>query len=174
MHAIIKATLTITAALIGSVALVAHAAEPVAAPIVKTPTTQAPTTTAKPIVLKHGDCTWVEPLALEAGWQPHQLPRLIHIIKRESGCCPNRRGGDAVDKDCNITKVVDWSHRSDTGLLQINGVNYDISRNKWAAVCTKMGICEQEPLLDPLTNLRAGKLLHDIAGWQPWRLNPQT
>lgn len=173
MHAITKVTATLTATLIGAFALVAKA-EPVGAPIARPkPTVVTTPATVAPIVLKHGDCTWVEPLALQAGWQPHQLPRLIHIIKRESGCCPNRRGGDAVDANCNITKVVDWSHRSDTGLLQINGVNYDTSRNQWAAVCTKMGVCEQEPLLDPLTNLRAGKLLHEIAGWQPWRLNPQ-
>jgi hypothetical protein len=32
-----------------------------------------------------------------------------------------------------------------------------------------MKICTQEPLLDPLTNLKAGKLLWDVAGFDPWK-----
>jgi hypothetical protein len=31
-----------------------------------------------------------------------------------------------------------------------------------------MKICTQEPLLDAKTNLIAGKLLFDVAGWDPW------
>jgi hypothetical protein len=31
-----------------------------------------------------------------------QLKQLRQIALRESGCCPNRAGGDKVDKDCNI------------------------------------------------------------------------
>lgn len=126
------------------------------------------------IIWKHGDVSWLPKLALMAGWSPEHLPRLEKYILRESGGCPNRRGGDAVDKFCNITKVVEWSHRSDTGLLQINGLNYDPTRNEYALICREMGICTQEPLLDPLTNLRAGKLMYDYweahssTGWHPW------
>lgn len=120
------------------------------------------------IVFRHGDISWLPLLAAEAGWPEKTWDKLGHIILRESGGCPNRRGGDAVDKDCNITKVTEWNHRSDTGLLQINGVNYDMSRNKWAALCRELDICSQEPLLDPVTNLRAGKLLYDLSGWGPW------
>ena len=126
------------------------------------------------IVWKHGDVSWLPRLALMAGWEEEHLPRLEKYILRESGGCPNRRGGDAVDKFCNVTKVVEWNHRSDTGLLQINGLNYDISRNEYALLCKQMSICTQEPLLDPLTNLRAGKALYDYwdehssTGWHPW------
>lgn len=126
------------------------------------------------IVWKHGDVSWLPKLALLAGWEPEHLPRLEKYILRESGGCPNRRGGDAVDKFCNITKVVEWSHRSDTGLLQINGLNYDTSRNQYALLCREMGVCTQEPLLDALTNLRAGKAMYDYweahssTGWHPW------
>ena len=128
-------------------------------------------TAAKPqIVFKHGDISWLPELALRAGWNPKHLPRLGEIILRESGGCPNRRGGDAVDANCNITKVLDRSHRSDTGLLQINGVNYDTSRNKWAAVCNAGIACSQEILLDPLVNLQVGLVLFEIAGWGPWDL----
>ncbi|NBO55262.1 MAG: hypothetical protein EBU84_11865 [Actinobacteria bacterium] len=115
-----------------------------------------------------GDVSWLPRLAAEAGWPQRTHKRLAQIILRESGGCPNRRGGDTVDDDCNITGVSDWSHRSDTGLLQINGVNYDPSRNKWAIACRELNICTQEPLLDPLVNLRVGYLLFKEAGWGPW------
>jgi len=121
-----------------------------------------------PIVYRHGDVSWLPSLAKQAGWPDHTIGKLTHIVLRESGGCPNRRGGDVVDKNCVITGVSEWNHRSDTGLLQINGVNYDPTRNKWAAVCREMGICTQEPLLDPFTNLKAGLVLWRLAGFEPW------
>ena len=142
----------------------------------------APTTTttvAKP-VYKHGECDWLPALALKAGWPVEQLGKLKQAALRESGCCVNRRGGDIVDKDCNITGVAEWSHRSDTGLLQINGINFDPTRNKYAPICLQMGICTQEPLLDAYTNLKAGKLLYDYwekaagDGWIPWDICNRT
>jgi len=120
------------------------------------------------ITFKHGDISWLPILAKEAGWPRKTWEQLGQIILRESGGCPNRVGGDAVDKNCNITHVTEWNHRSDTGLLQINGVNYDISRNKWARICLDLNICQQSPLLDPLTNLKAGYLLYQYSGWGPW------
>jgi len=124
--------------------------------------------TAPLINFKHGDISWLPGLASQAGWPKNTHDRLAQIILRESGGCPNRRGGDIVDKNCVITGVSEWNHRSDTGLLQINGVNYDLSRNKWARVCLDLNICIQEPLLDPLTNLKAGYLLYTYSGWAPW------
>lgn len=115
-----------------------------------------------------GDISWLPQLALRAGWPEETHEKLGEIILRESGGCPNRRGGDMVDKDCNITGVSEWNHRSDTGLLQINGVNYDSSRNKWAIACRVMNICTQDPLLDPLINLQVGYLLYQNSGWSPW------
>lgn len=120
------------------------------------------------VTFKWGDISWLPLLAAEAGWPEETWEKLGQIILRESGGCPNRRGGDAVDENCNITHVTEWNHRSDTGLLQINGVNYDTSRNKWARVCLDMGVCEQEPLLDAVTNLKAGYVLYTYSGWDPW------
>ena len=137
------------------------------------PPTTTTTTVPKP-VYKHGQCDWLPAMALKAGWQVDQLGKLKQVALRESGCCPNRRGGDIVDKDCNITGVAEWSHRSDSGLLQNNGINWDLSRNPYAPICLQMKICTQEPLLDPFTNLQAGKLLFDYwekaagNGWIPW------
>lgn len=125
-----------------------------------------------PTVFRHGQVDWLGDLALQAGWLPEHLPTLREIILRESGGCPNVRGGDVVNEKCEVVRVREWNHRSDTGLLQINGVNYDLNRSKWARICLDLEICTQEPLLDALTNLRAGKLLYDYAGWDPW--NPCT
>jgi len=120
------------------------------------------------IIFKHGDISWLPVLAAQAGWPESTWKKLGQIILRESGGCPNVRGGDVANADCRILRVSEWNHRSDTGLLQINGVNYNTKRNKWAAVCNEMNVCTQEPLLDPLINLKAGKLLYDISGWSPW------
>jgi hypothetical protein len=75
-----------------------------------------------------------------------------------------------VNKDCEVIGFDGSNHRSDTSLLQINGINYDPKRNKYAPICTQMKICTQEPLLDALTNLKAGLLLFRATGsdWSPW------
>ena len=123
------------------------------------------------IVFRHGDISWLPELAAQAGWPPRTWKRLGEIILRESGGCPTRIGGSVVDKDCNLIRMATMSHPSDTGLLQINGINWDFERTKLAIVCVRMKVCTQEELMNPLTNLRAGKLLWDVAGWTPW--NPQ-
>jgi len=132
------------------------------------PPSTTTTVVAKP-VYKHGDCSWLPALALKAGWPVDQIGKLKQIALRESGCCPNRAGGDMVDKDCNITGVAEWSHRSDSGLLQINGCHWLPTHKEYAGlICRQMGICTQTPLFDPLTNLRAGKLIYDHVRWQAW------
>ena len=125
-------------------------------------------TTIPEMVFAHGNIDWLPLLATKAGWPAETLEKLGQIVLRESGGCPNRRGGDIVDKNCNITGVAERTHRSDTGLLQINGVNYDPKRSKWASICREMNVCTQEPLLDALTNLKAGYNLYKHAGWGPW------
>lgn len=144
-----------------------------ALPATTTTVPPSTTTTVPEPVYRHGDCSWLPEMALRAGWEEKHLPQLTQIILRESGCCPNRRGGDRVDADCNLVKVAEWHHRSDTGLLQINGVHWKQDHPQYhGLVCKQMGICEQEPLLDAYTNLVAGKLLYDVAGWSPWK--PRT
>jgi hypothetical protein len=120
------------------------------------------------IQYKHGDISWLPALAAQAGWPEHTWKRLGRIILRESGGCPNRIGSSIVDKNCNITGYTKATNKSDSGLLQINGVNWDLSRNKNAIACVKFGFCSQEPLLDPLNNLKVGRALFEAAGWQPW------
>ena len=127
-----------------------------------------------PIVFRHGDVSWLPALALKAGWTADQIPELSRIVLRESGACAYRKGGDLVDKDCKVIGHDGSNHSSDTSLLQINGLNYNSKRNPYAPICLQMKICTQEPLFDPLTNLKAGKLLFDYwekaagDGWIPW------
>lgn len=123
------------------------------------------------IVFRHGDISWLPELAAKAGWPPETWQRLGEIILRESGGCPTRIGGSVVDEDCNFIRMATMTHPSDSGLLMINGINWDLKRTKLAIVCVRMGVCTQEELMNPITNLRAGKLLFDVAGWSPW--NPQ-
>ena len=126
---------------------------------------------SKPTIkFQHGDISWLPQLAAEAGWPPATWKKLSTIVLRESGACPYRRGGDIVNKNCEVTGHDGSNHASDSGLLQINGINYNPKRNKYAPICTQMKICTQEPLLDALTNLKAGLLLFRVTGsdWSPW------
>ena len=124
------------------------------------------------IVFQHGDISWLPILAAQAGWPRKTWSKLGNIILRESGGCPNRIGSSIVDKNCNITGWTKATNKSDSGLLQINGVNYNLERNDRAAVCLAGIACEQAPLLDALTNLKAGMVLFKIAGWDPWTPPP--
>ena len=127
------------------------------------------TPTTIPTAYAHGDCSWLAELAITAGWSADDIPKLTEVALRESGCCPNRAGGDAVDSNCNITGVTERTHRSDTGLLQINGVHWQPKHQYYdGLICREMDICTQEPLFDPLNNLIAGKIIFDKVGWQAW------
>ena len=125
-------------------------------------------TLPEPIVFKHGDISWLPQLAEQAGWPRKTWKKLGNIILRESGGCPNRIGSSIVDKNCNITGWTKATNKSDTGLLQINGVNWDPKRSGTQLLCAEHKICKQEQLLDPVTNLAAGYILYQKAGWDPW------
>lgn len=122
----------------------------------------------EPIAFKHGDISWLPQLAEQAGWPRKTWKKLGNIILRESGGCPNRVGGSIVDKNCNIVGYTGATNKSDSGLLQINGVNWDPKRSGRQLLCADYKICTQEQLLDPLTNLKAGYILYQKAGWDPW------
>ena len=120
------------------------------------------------IAFKHGDISWLPQLAAQAGWPEKTWNRLGQIILRESGGCPNRIGSSIVDKNCNITGWTKATNKSDSGLLQINGVNWDPKRSGRQLLCAEYKICTQEQLLDAVTNLKAGYILYQKAGWDPW------
>jgi len=125
-------------------------------------------TTQEPIVFKHGDVSWLPDLAIKIGWPKKSITRLKYIVLRESGGCPNRIGGSIVDKNCNIIGHTGATNTSDSGLLQINGVNWDPERSGTQIACVELKICTQEAILDPVNNLKVGLLLYKKVGWGPW------
>ena len=132
-----------------------------------------PVTTTTPVapVYRHGDCSWLPAIALQAGWQVDQIKQLREIALRESGCCPARAGGDIVDKNCNKIGHDGSFHSSDSGTMQLNGTHWKPDHPQYhGLVCKQIKICTQEPLFDPLTNLKAARLLYEVAGWQPWSI----
>jgi hypothetical protein len=131
-------------------------------------TKQAQTMPTHVIEWHHGDISWLPQLAEMAGWPKKTWKRLGTIILRESGGCPNRTGGSIVDKNCNIVGHDGSDHASDSGLLQINGVNWDPKRSGTQIACARLKICTQEAILDPVNNLRVGYLMYQEAGWGPW------
>jgi len=129
------------------------------------------TTLAPQPVYKHGDCSWLPKVALQAGWQPEQIPKLLTISARESGCCPRRIGGQRVLPNCTPNGFAETTHMSDSGIMQINGTHWKPDHAQYdGLICKRMGICTQEPLLDALTNLKAARLLYEQAGWSPWSI----
>ena len=125
-------------------------------------------TAQEPIAFKHGDVSWLPELAIKVGWPKKAITRLKYIVLRESGGCPNRIGGSIVDKNCNIIGHTGATNKSDSGLLQINGVNWDPNRSGTQIACAQLKICTQEAILDPVNNLKVGLLLYKKAGWGPW------
>ena len=130
-------------------------------------------------------CTQFEPMLTElappAGWD---VVKMSKLMRRESGCCPQvatlsfptsttwreLRGGDVATEACQFLRVASTSHRSDTGLLQINGINYDRARCGSSCVIH----ATQAELGDPVTNIQAAA---DLCQWwvdngsscyQPW------
>lgn len=132
-----------------------------------------------------GRCTQWEPLLVDlapaGGWSVERMSRYMH---RESGCCPQvltgdgwrtTQGGDRFDGDCNFTHIARPDHRSDAGLLQVNGINYDPARceNTCLSVWLNTPVT-LATLGDPWLNIRAAALLCEFwlnAGsscYRPW------
>lgn len=128
-----------------------------------------------------GDCEsfryLLELHAPAGGWN---VDKMIGFGDRETRCCPSvqlrdgtwrvTRGGDRfqtiTDDDgtmrpCQFSHVARWDHRSDAGLLQINGINYDPAR---CDPCLHHTLDMLEPLTaeqlaDPVLNIRAAAAL---------------
>ena len=118
-----------------------------------------------------GRCTQFEQLIAATapvdGWD---VARISGFAWRESGCCPQTnhgawvtvndvrawvpgdwettQGGDRFDDHCRFSHVAVWHHRSDAGLLQINGINYDPNRCK--------NTCVQDMLDEPVNVVLLG------------------
>lgn len=88
--------------------------------------------------------------ALDAGWQPDEMPQLDRIMWRESKCV-----SVATHRNDNGT--------IDRGLLQVNSIHL--------AWLSDLGI-RADDLLIAEVNLTAGRRLYEQDGWSPWRPLP--
>ena len=103
----------------------------------------------------HGICgEWYDE-AISVGWTPDEWKKLRWIIARETGstCDPTVYNGNEATRDRSY------------GLLQIN-MRYRLEADRLA----RCGLTDKEQLWDPVVNLRCGRVLFELAGWDPWRM----
>ena len=111
------------------------------------------------VLAEDGCPEWIG-LAITAGWQPQDLPRLSRIMFRESRCLPDACG--ETDSP-HLRRCRDW------GLMQINDYS-------WKTTIRRMGL-EIEQMHDPYWNLWFARWLFETSveangdGWHPWRLH---
>lgn len=114
-----------------------------------------PTTTTEPIMVIDPyatPATQFAQLGINLGWPISQYNTLAKIIERESHGNPSAH---------NITDPMGGSY----GLLQINGF---WCRGK-ASYLQGLGVVTNcKSLLDPQVNLRAGLVIFNRSGWNPW------
>lgn len=91
-------------------------------------------------------------LGVNLGWPVEQYNKLTKIIERESSGNPSA---------WNRTDPMGGSY----GLLQINGF-WCRSKNSYLQGLGIVTSCKS--LLDPETNLRAGLVIWNRSGWNPW------
>lgn len=103
----------------------------------------------------HGICgEWYDE-AISVGWTSEEWKKLRWIIARETGstCDPSVYNGNEATRDRSY------------GLLQINMRGY-LEADRLA----RCGLTSKEQLWDPVVNLRCGRVLFELAGWDPWRM----
>lgn len=103
----------------------------------------------------HGICgEWYDE-AISVGWTPEEWKKLRWIIARETGstCDPTVYNGNEATRDRSY------------GLLQINMRGKLEPDRLW-----RCGLSAKEELWDPVVNLRCGRVLFELAGWDPWRM----
>jgi hypothetical protein len=119
-----------------------------------------------PSSFNYQDCSWLGPELISRNVRSDVASWLVAIAMRESGCCPNVRGGDVVDADCNVLKVIRFNHRSDTGVFQLNGAHWKGGNTYF---CANWGICDQESILmDIDLQIRMMLNLYSRCGERPW------
>lgn len=105
-----------------------------------------------------GLCVEWAQTALDAGWQPEELPRLLRIMFRESRCDPFA---------CGETDSPHYRKCRDWGLMQINDYS-------WKRIIRSQGY-KIEDMWDPYSNLKFARWLFEYSldrngdGWQPWK-----
>lgn len=94
----------------------------------------------------------VAQILYQAGWRGEDLITMLAIGGRESKYNPAARRTDNPNPAAQT---------GDFGLFQINYSNFNFLKQA-------IGITSMNDLLDPLTNAKAAKAIHDQSGWGPW------
>lgn len=115
-----------------------------------------------------GDCSVVEAAFDEVA--PAMKATGLRLARRESNCCPAVRGGDVVDESCNVLYVSTYSHRSDAGLFQLNGVWHGAD----GVLCIERGLCGPAsitslPIIDQVRLFVAIADRFGLCHWSPPR-----
>lgn len=109
-------------------------------------------------IIADGTCIQYLVPALQAGWQPEQLPRLMRIMFRESRCDPLA---------CSRTDTPRVRRCRDWGLMQINDYS-------WKRVIRSLGLT-MDQMHDPYWNLWFSRWLFEYSekyygdGWAQWK-----
>lgn len=103
----------------------------------------------------YGPCGEWRDEALSVGWTADEWKDLRWIIARETGdtCDPTVYNGNEATRDRSY------------GLLQIN-MRGSLEADRLA----RCQLGSKEELWDPVVNLRCGRVLFELAGWDPWRM----
>jgi hypothetical protein len=118
-----------------------------------------------PSSFSHGECGWVEDELASRNVRADVVVFLVTIARRESACCPFVRGGDVVSVNCVFQYVYTHTHRSDTGVFQLNGVHWKTAKG---FICPDF-TCSQEALLyDIEMQFDAMLILYTMCGSKPW------
>jgi len=108
-------------------------------------------------VVEQDKCVEWTATAVEAGWEPAQLPRLFRFMYRESRCLPDA---------CSIPDRPELRQCRDWGLMQINDYS-------WKTTIRGFGM-EMGQMHDPFWNLWFARWLYEYSegrgdcGWTAW------
>jgi len=131
--------------------------QPNPVPVARDYIIEATTTTIEPLMVIDPYATpaaQFAALAINLGWPVSEYNQLAKIIERESHGNPSAH---------NDSDPMTGSY----GLLQINGF---WCKDKSSYLQTNGIITNCKMLLDPQTNLRAGLVIWNRSGWNPWSI----
>lgn len=129
--------------------------QPNPVPVARDYIIEATTTTTEPLMVIDPYATpaaQFAALAINLGWPVSEYNQLAKIIERESHGNPSaHNASDPMTGSYGLLQINGFWCKGKSSYLQINGV---------------LSSCKM--LLDPQTNLRAGLVIWNRSGWNPW------
>jgi|GEM_PF-5352310 len=124
-----------------------------------------PQKTFVPSEFRYNECDWVGDELRRRNVAESWVQFMVGRARVESGCCPFVRGGDVVSANCELLYVGRRTHRSDTGLFQLNGVHW---KTPLGFMCPEF-TCDQDTLLNDIgMQFDAMLVLLQDCGAKPW------